>query len=102
MRVAPSTERAAAVPGDVAGCLDLDEATLALERLVRDTHAALVRDGLLETDSVGPRAGPPRLSATATSAGAAPDPASLDMVDQVLGELQLGLREIDSILGGAA
>ncbi|CAK0816865.1 unnamed protein product, partial [Prorocentrum cordatum] len=67
----------------------LDDATLQLERLVEDTHRALLRDGL-----IGRADGP------AGDPGGALALPSLDAVDRALEELQSGLREIDDALAG--
>lgn len=78
-----------ALPAEAAGVLDA--ATLQLERLVEETHQALVRDGLVQ---VGDR----------PSSFAAPSIPSLDAVDRALEELQRGLAEIDSAIarGGSS
>lgn len=67
--------------------LTLDSATLQLERLVEETHMALVRDGLIQETS--PKDGPTLLGPVPT----------LDAVDRALEELHRGLAEIDSALG---
>lgn len=64
--------------------VSLDAATLQLERLVEETHQALLRDGLIS----GTTQAPP---ATFTAP-------SLDAVDKALEELQRGLMEIDLAL----
>eukprot|EP00929_Paragymnodinium_shiwhaense_P056333 TRINITY_DN28199_c0_g1_i1.p1 TRINITY_DN28199_c0_g1~~TRINITY_DN28199_c0_g1_i1.p1 ORF type:complete len:680 (+),score=148.48 TRINITY_DN28199_c0_g1_i1:76-2115(+) len=89
----------------------LDEATLELERLVEETHQALVRDGLLRTSmasygSPGPPAyqpmGSPPLDASAFSDIIIRDAVpSLDAVDRALEDLQRGLSEIDGALAAS-
>lgn len=72
----------------------LDEATLALESLVEETHQTLIRDGYIEVDdacAVEPVCQQP----LSDSAGVA----SLDAVDRALDELKRGLFEIDNALG---
>lgn len=64
--------------------ISLDAATLQLERLVEETHQALLRDGLISGTSQAP-------PATFTAP-------SLDAVDKALEELQRGLMEIDLAL----
>lgn len=88
--------------------LDFDGPTLQLERLVEETHLALVRNGLLPPDSArGCRAvdmqsssatGQVAVSGCDTVGENSPIP-SLDAVDRALEELQMGLAEIDSTLG---
>jgi hypothetical protein len=63
----------------------MDETSLALERLVEETHQSLVREGLIQAGSgapVYPMASVP----------------SLEAVDQALEELQRGLDQIDNSL----
>jgi hypothetical protein len=69
--------------------LGLDEATIALERLVEETHASLVWEGLMH-----------EVPAACIPSPGAPSAAipSLDAVDQALEELQRGLVEIDEAL----
>lgn len=67
----------------------LDLATLQLERLVEETHQALVRDGMIQGGEAG-------------CGIAAPAVPSLDAVDRALEELQRGLAEIDSAIAMAA
>jgi len=66
--------------------LGLDEATVALERLVEETHQSLVREGLMNSA--------PPVSASSQGYGIP----SLDSVDLALEELQRGLVEIDNAL----
>jgi hypothetical protein len=107
--------------------LDFDEPTAHLERLVEETHVALVRKGLLPPDTG--RGGTPvdvqsatvlqaapgeseygripsldAVQPAATAAQAASDECipSLDAVDRALDELQMGLAEIDRTLGRPA
>lgn len=82
---------------DSSAAFELDSATLQLERLVEETHLALVRDGLLSPSLAAAWNLPRERGLLAT----APDAAipSLDAVDRALEELQRGLAEIDSALG---
>eukprot|EP00928_Gymnodinium_smaydae_P034327 TRINITY_DN24352_c0_g9_i1.p1 TRINITY_DN24352_c0_g9~~TRINITY_DN24352_c0_g9_i1.p1 ORF type:complete len:682 (-),score=67.05 TRINITY_DN24352_c0_g9_i1:37-2082(-) len=104
VHVAPAFQSSSAPVG-------LDAATMQLERLVEETHRALVRDGLLPADEPsqpGPRGPAARISLgegigdnltgfTSSSAVIADFP-SLDAVDRALEELQQDLREIDGTL----
>lgn len=68
--------------------MGLDLATEQLERLVEETHHALLRDGVVR-ESVMPATTP-----SGSAAGFAFMP-SLDAVDRALEELQRGLTNID-------
>lgn len=83
---AHAAEPSAAAPASASvfeAVFGFDDATLQLERLVEETHQALLRDGLIESD-------------TAEVSG--PAIPSLDAVDKALEELQRGLAEIDGVL----
>mmetsp|Transcript_105317 Transcript_105317/g.296503 ORF Transcript_105317/g.296503 Transcript_105317/m.296503 type:complete len:530 (+) Transcript_105317:50-1639(+) len=91
----PAVDAAVAMMADPAptshssdACLDC--ATLQLERLVEETHRALVLDGLVRERETGWPA--------STNAMTPPAIPSLDAVDSALEELQRGLLEIDSAL----
>lgn len=75
----------------------LDEATLALDSLVEETHQTLIRDGYIEIDDCRPGA-PICEQLPVESAGGT----SLDAVDRALEELKRGLFEIDNALGRTA
>lgn len=85
------SRRPAAAAPIGAGDGGLDAATLQLERLVEETHRALVRDGLVQPSESGG-------GGFSSSCSHAPAIPSLDAVDRALEELQRGLAEIDGAL----
>lgn len=83
------TSTAASMPAEQIPPVGLDAATLQLERLVEETHQALMRDGLIQVGDPAGGAGVPAIP-------------SLDAVDKALEELQRGLAEIDSAIAAPA
>lgn len=83
--------------GQVEDCevVSLDRATLQLERLVEETHHALVRDGLIKAPSQAWSTWSMDVKPATSPFAGGP---SLDAVDRALEELQRGLEEIDSAL----